>query len=236
MAKTHDRYVKTETAARLNEKGSSKVFQVGDKVKVRVPPTQSQLLETGRRSKHVTAWRGPCTVIERLSTTSYAAIDDTTKRRYERVISNMLPYRAVKAKKNADAQYNQHYSQPLAEGEFIAIRDDVSGPFYVAEIMAVREKSINLHYYGCTAVVLATAVFLPCWHEFESNEIVLAKESPQPYDDIITFIPYSGDVDLKDIHLVLVARNLEFTKQGKLRFRSLRALAPVHDQLFRFER
>jgi hypothetical protein len=110
-------------------------------------------------------------------------------------------------------------STPLAEGEFIAIRDDVSGPYYIAEIMAVNEKSVNLHYYGCTEVVLATAVFLPCWHEFESNEIVLATESPQPYDDIITFTPYSGDVDLEDIHLVLVARNLEFTKQGKLRFR-----------------
>ncbi len=154
LAKTHDQFVKAETAARLNEKGSSKIFQIGDKVKVRVPPTQSQLLETGRRSKHITAWRGPCTVLERLSSTSYAVIDDTTKRRYERVVSNMLPYRAVKAKKNADAQYNQHYSQPLAEGEFIAIRDDVSGPYYVAEIMAVNEKSINLHYYGCTEVVL----------------------------------------------------------------------------------
>ncbi len=46
----------------------------------------------------------------------------------------------------------------------------------------------------------------------------------------------SGDVNIKDIHLVLVARKLEFTKAGKLRFRALRALAPVHDQLFRFQR
>jgi hypothetical protein len=37
-----------------------------------------------------------------------------------------------------------------------------------------------------------------------------------------------------DVHTVLVARQLEFTKAGKLRFRALRSLAPVHDQLFRF--
>jgi transposase InsO family protein len=43
-----------------------------------------------------------------------------------------------------------------------------------------------------------------------------------------------GSMILKDVHTVLVARNLEFTKMGKLRFRSLRALAPVHDQIFRF--
>jgi hypothetical protein len=102
--------------------------------------------------------------------------------------------------------------------------------------MAFDAKTVNLHYYGCTEIVLAAAVFKPCWHEIEGNEIVLADECPQPYNDHIAFIPYTGDVGIKDIHLVLVARNLEFTKAGKLRFRALRALTPVHDQLFRFQR
>jgi hypothetical protein len=124
IAKTHDTYVRTETAARLNEKGFSKVFQIGEKVKVRVPPTQAQLLQTGRRAKHVTAWRGPCTVLERLSSTAYAAEDDTTHRRYERVIANMLPYRATKVKTNANATFNEIYSHPFLVGEFLAIRDD----------------------------------------------------------------------------------------------------------------
>ncbi len=51
-----------------------------------------------------------------------------------------------------------------------------------------------------------------------------------------TVVPYSGTLDLRDIHTVLVARNLKFTKTGKLRFKSVRALAPFQDQLFRFER
>ncbi len=118
----------------------------------------------------------------------------------------------------------------------IAIRDDVSGPFYVAEVTNVGAKAVSLHYFGCTEIVLASAVFLPCWHEENSNEIILALDCPQPYDDIDTYIAYAGDVDLADIGIVLVARDLEFTQQGKLRFRSRRALAPVHDQLFRFER
>ncbi len=93
IARTHDEFVRAETAARLNQKGSSRVFQVGDKVKVRIPPPQAQLLETGRRAKHVTAWRGPCTILERVSTTAYAAVDDTTKRRYERVTCPFAPRR-----------------------------------------------------------------------------------------------------------------------------------------------
>jgi hypothetical protein len=40
-------------------------------------------------------------------------------------------------------------------------------------------------------------------------------------------------MDLKDVNTVLVARHLDFTKTGKPRFRALRSLAPVHDQLFK---
>jgi hypothetical protein len=135
LARTHDQFVRTETAARLNEKGRKRTFSVGDKVKISVPPTADQMQETGRRAKHITAWRGPCTVLERLSATAYAVTDDASKRRYERVISNLLPYRAKKAKGNADAQrYNEAYSEPFVPNEFIAVRDDPKSPFYIAKI------------------------------------------------------------------------------------------------------
>ena len=200
-----------------------------------MPPTQSQLLETGRRSKHLTAWRGPCTILERLSTTAYAAVDDTTARRYERVIANILPYHAKRAKTNADAGFSEVYSEPFVIGEFIAIRDEPHGPFYVALVTAVTAKLLRVHYYGTYNVVLATAVFKPCWNEVNGSDIVLQTDCPTPADyGSRNFEPYSGEMDLKDVKTVLVARHLEFTKTGKLRFRALRSLAPVHDQLFRF--
>lgn len=235
LAKTHDEYVRAETAARLNEHGTSRTFSIGEKVKIRVPPTVQQMEETGRRAKHITAWRGPCTVTERLSATSYAVVHDETQRAYERVLANMLPYRAVRAKVNANAQYNEQYSEPLNEGEFIAIRDDPTGPIYLAEVMEVQPKFVCLHYYGTTGLIIATAIFKPCWHEVGSDAIVLNRD-PCNDDPHLNFVPYTSDVDLKDLHTVLVARHLEFTKAGKLRFRSLRSLTPVHDQLFRFER
>jgi hypothetical protein len=196
------------------------------------------MLATGRRAKHITAWRGPCTVTERLSTTAYAVVDDASQRRYERVISGLLPYRAAKPKGNANAQqFNQVYSAPFEECEFIAVRDDPTGPFYLAEVMEVSNKSITVQYYGTHHIILAEAIFKPCWSEVLTGDIVLAEVIPDTdewYDR--TFIEYSGVIDLKDIYTVLVARNLELTNAGKLRFRSLRALAPVHDQLFRFAR
>ncbi len=230
LAKTHDLFVRTETAVWLNQKGSSRTFSVGEKVKIRVPPTQAQLLETGRRAKHVTAWRGPCTILERLSSTAYAAVDDTTHRRYERVMSNILPFRATKAKTNANATYSQVYSQPFLVDEFIAVRDDPTGPIYIAVVLEVSQTTVRVHYYGTTGIVLADAIFKPCWHEPDSATIVLSWDRPP------ALIDYNGEMDLKDITTVFVARQIDFTKTGKLRFRSLRALAPVHDQLFRFAR
>ena len=68
------------------------------------------------------------------------------------------------------------------------------------------------------------------------DEIVLEWECPDWDDDgRPNFVAYSGTLDLRDVHTVMVARKLEFTKTGKLRFKSIRALAPFHDQLFRFE-
>lgn len=104
LAKTHDEFVRNETAARLNENERARTFKIGDKVKVRVPPTAAQMEETGRRAKHITVWRGPCTIVERLSNTAYAAVDDITRRRYKRVILNLLPYRVPRPQGKSQRQ------------------------------------------------------------------------------------------------------------------------------------
>jgi hypothetical protein len=92
-----------------------------------------------------------------------------------------------------------------------------------------------VQYYGTTAIVLADAMFKPCWDDKNSDEILLQWDLPDSNDALHQqFVPYTGEIDLKDVHTVLVARQLEFTKAGKLRFRALRSLAPVNDQLFRF--
>ncbi len=162
-------------------------------------------------------------------------MDDTTKRRYERVISNILPYKASRAKTNADASFSQVYGTPFVLGEFIAICDEPTGPYYVALVQNVTAKILGVHYYGTTGIILADAVFKPCWNQKDSGAILSQWDEPARSDGRTRpFVPYTGEIDFKDVHTVLVARQLEFTKAGKLRFRSLRSLAPVHDQLFRF--
>jgi hypothetical protein len=64
--------------------------------------------------------------------------------------------------------------------------------------------------------------------------MILDFDCPENEDKHPQFVDYNGTLQLKDLHTVLVARRLELTKAHKLRYRSLRALAPVHDQLFRY--
>jgi hypothetical protein len=110
-------------------------------------------------------------------------------------------------------------------------------PFYVAEVSWVHPDHITLHYWGTTGLILTSAVFKPCWHLVNTDDIVLNSDPLDQSGTGLQFVPFTGDVDLSDLSTVLVvARHIEFTKAGKLRFRSLRALTPVHDQLFRFER
>ena len=63
MAKHHSDYEKSTTADRLNQFGHPTSYAVGDSVKIYVPPTHEQMLASGRRAKHLLAWRGPCSVV-----------------------------------------------------------------------------------------------------------------------------------------------------------------------------
>ena len=93
------------------------------------------MLATGRRSSHITAWRGPCTVTARLSSTGCSMTEDSSDHRFERTALNMLPCRATSAV--TSKAYDPFYSGPFNIDEIIAIRDDPDSPFYIAKATAI---------------------------------------------------------------------------------------------------
>ena len=227
-ARHHSDYVRSTTADRLNAHGHAKTYNVGDCVKIRVPPTHEQMMATGRRSSHITSWRGPCTVTNRLSTTAYSMTEDSTDRRFERTVLNMLPYRATSAV--SPDVYDPFYSDPFTLDEIVAVRDDPDSPFYIARTTAINASFISVHYYGCTTRDLRRAVFRPCWHHPGSNEISLAAAA------LPNQIPYTGRLDLDALRELLVARNLGFTQAAKLRRKSQRAIVDNALDLFIFDK
>jgi hypothetical protein len=127
LARNHDQYVRDETATLLNSSGHPRTFVIGDLVKARFPPTQAELLATGRRSNHVSSWRGPCRIVERLSSTSYSIMQLDNRRNYKRMIGNLLPWKSTSVRQNKKARYDPAISAPFVIGEFIAIRDEPGG-------------------------------------------------------------------------------------------------------------
>ena len=225
-ARHHSDYVRSTTADRLNAHGHARTYNVGDCVKIRVPPSHEQMMATGRRSSQITSWRGPCTVTNRLSTTAYSMTEDSTDRHFERTVLNMLPYRATSAV--APHVYDPFYSDPFTVDEIVAVRDDPDSPFYIARATAINATFISVHYFGCTTRDLRRAVFRPGWHHSGSNDVPLAVAAPP--DQVL----YSGQIELDSLRKLLVARDLEFTAASRLRAKSKRAVLPNIADLFVF--
>jgi hypothetical protein len=117
------------------------------------------MLATGRRSSHISSWRGPCVVTDRLSTTSYRVTEENSGRVFERVVSNVLPYRATSIR--SSAAFQPYYSDPFAISEIIAVRDIPDSVFYVTKVTHVSDVDISVHYFGCTRMDLTRAIFRP---------------------------------------------------------------------------
>jgi hypothetical protein len=92
--------------------GHAKKYAVGDKVKIYFQPTPDDMAKAGRRSNHITYWRGLFEVLEVLSDTAYILKDLVSSRTYERHIITIRPYHADKKKKNKDAIFDAYSIRP----------------------------------------------------------------------------------------------------------------------------
>jgi hypothetical protein len=64
------------------------------------------------------------------------------------MIGHLLPWKAKSARRNNAARYEPGTSTPFQFNEFIAIRDEPGGWFFLAQITTVGETFLIVHYYG----------------------------------------------------------------------------------------
>ena len=120
-------------------------------------------------------------------------------------------------------------STPFTVDEFIAVRDEPGGWFYLAKVTAITTTAIVVHYYGTRSANLQLATFYPGWHLSTQNHIQLSFTQPEHH------IRYTGVLDLNAINSILVARKLTLTAVSRLSSKSRRLVMPVRDELFIFE-
>jgi hypothetical protein len=200
LARSHDQFAKQETADLLNSNGHPHTFVIDDLVKARFPPTQAELAATGRRSSHASSWRGPCRIVERLPPTSYSLMQLDTKRIYERMIGNLLPWQAISVCKNKKARFDPSTSAPFVVGEIVAVRYEPASWIFVVKGEAVAKTTITVQYLGTKSYDLAKAKFLPSWHRPNYDYSTLALTKPNGLRR------YTEVVDLDALSTLLVAR------------------------------
>ena len=165
---------------------------------------------------------------ERLSTTAYQMTEQSSGRQFERVVSNILPYRATSSR--SAAVYDPTCSDDFLVDEFVAIRDEPHTPFYLAKATDVTDIGVNVHYFGCTNPDISKATFRPAWHLPHSDQMILSTNVPRGT------IEYTGAIEFDSLRNVLFARNLELTSGKRLRKKSQKLLHHIQDELFIFSR
>jgi hypothetical protein len=223
FAAAHKTYMATTTEERLNKHGTPKMFALNDRVKIYVPPTHAQILRTGRKSNHIVAWRGPCTITRVLSASSYEMEEECSGRKFQRTIINIRPFRATK---NPPPPHHDLIAvAALHPKTVIAVRDTPDSSFHLASITQVNETHLSVHYLGTTSPTLDTAVFRLVWIA-PDGRTVLKDSRPARNHTAVT-----GEIDTTDIPDLLVASHLAFTSTGRLTRQSSRLLFHLKDQL-----
>jgi hypothetical protein len=199
-------------------------------VKARFPPTQAELL--ARRSNHVSVWRGPCRVIDRLSSTTYRLVHvlsiPNANSKDPLLTCCLGKLKAAKRRETVNTM-KPSVRAPFAVNEFIAVRDEPSSWFFLAKVTTVKPKFIIVHYYGTRSANLHLATFSVGWHLSHSDHITLSDSQPPRH------LRYSGVLQLDSLSTLLVARHLTLTSASRLTSKSRRLLTPVRDELFIFE-
>ena len=224
LATAHHTYMRVTTAERLNMHGVPATFAIGDRVKIYVPPTHQQMLATGRRAKHIVAWRGPCTITRILSRTSYEMTEDCSDRVFQRTLVNIRPFRSTR---DAPPPHHDRLSnEPLITGHLIAIRDEPDGRFRLATVVRVDEATVTIHYHGTTNPDLARATFRPAWNNPTDDTLALRPTQPRGHS------PWLGVLDTEDLQEVIIASNLSLTSGLRLKKESATILFHLREQLF----
>ena len=132
------------TAAKRKRNNDDPKYKIGQQVMIYVAPGQNQARARNRRIKHMLRFRGPATVVKKLSNTTFELRMNSTRRMFQRSVVNMRPFP------------KQHLKHPDMEGFFdvkgnlIDEKDDTTyhfGKWNTGDIIAVIEKEgdKNMH-------------------------------------------------------------------------------------------
>ncbi len=110
----------------------------------------------------------------------------------------------------------------LTPGTILAIRDDPTSRFHLAQLTAITETNTSVHYFGTTNPHVERAIFKLAW---------LSPDNKTVFKPTRHHSPITGEITNEDLPDLLVATHLALTSTGCLSRKSYQLLHHLRDQL-----
>jgi hypothetical protein len=237
LASKNQEWNRQHEANLKNKKGRWKyIFQLGDIVKIFIPPTAKEAARRGRKAKHCFWYRGPAKIVRVLSRTTFTVQMCKDKRLYDRSIVNIsrwgpadpkdlkpkLPHQPTK-QTGPTAEVAPASTDVYDKGDIIAVKDAATDDTYwLADVTRVRGDDLTLAYYGTTGRKLQTATFRPMLAT-KKDELTFKKEKGAKR--------WTGLMPVHSLPGCVMGRKLKLTKGGKLSKPSFQVLTSLVNTL-----
>ena len=242
LAKTHAAYMRKLYADRLNARsaGGKTEFDNGDLVRIYVPPGQDEIERRGRKAKHLYCWRGPCEVIEVLTSASgtkaYRTKHKITGRVFTRTIVNVEEWKGTSWTAPSPLQPDEFNLEMLQVGDIAAVIDDKDDrAFHLIEVTEIGDNVKGLIYVQKNARNKQSSLkSLKLYEGWQRSNVMLIP----PKGNLSAYTRYNGSFKLtRDSVLVSGVKFLPSgsRKQGfKLSAAAVSKLQPFWDTGLRY--
>ena len=140
----------TRRAQRLNRRGFNHELQEGDRVSFFIPPSADEAKRAGRKPKHLQQFKGPATIIKKLSPTTFAIKYRGST--YGRCASELRKYNSDGTPELMDV--NQDNIHEFRIGDFVALCDHEDpkhkyhSHYHIGEVINIADGHAHVRNYA----------------------------------------------------------------------------------------
>ena len=242
-AQSQSQWHKRMNAHNLNQSGkkiSDEPYRAGDRVYFFLPPTQQEVLKTGRKVKHLMHYRGPATVIKSIPGRRRQYEIEFQGKTFKRDVGMLIPEQTFSeidvttfdpTRSSQDSNKPQLYTngEALHEEKLIICRTETTDTEWcLAEVSKIYADEIELTYYTTPALQaqdyanatkeqrqdnLKNTRFRKTWYLSSGKNIGKATiKAPFPKNPELRL--WTGKIPVSELNDLILATNISLNPQG----------------------
>jgi len=223
IAADHADYMRAQRRDMLNRHGRLlRNLDVGQHVKIFMPPAQGEVKRRGRKKKHLLRWKGPLEIVARPGNTTFK-LRSVAGKIYMRHLANVRPWRGPLPSGNTATELTLPPSdvENIVPGEFV-FASDVPGAdvYHLLKIKEATDLDITAQVYGTAGKNYHTAKYTPVYTR--GSDIILSR-----YSRVKGAKPWTWTILIDDIEDMVLAQGLIVSTQGKLSAKTRRIVTQL---------